>query len=79
MASELAIEARAKKWGNSLGIIIPAEAVARLKIHEGETIRLELRKKGTVLGDMFGSSRSKRETKDILKEVRQSLETKWLR
>ena len=79
MATEMAIEAKAKKWGNSVGIIIPAEAVARLKIHQGETLQLELRKTGSVLRDMFGSSRSRRRTKDILKEVRQSHASKWLK
>ena len=79
MVNEMAIEAKAKKWGNSVGIIIPAEAVARLRIHQGETLQLELRKTGSVLRDMFGSSRSKRKTKDILKEVRQSHGSGWLR
>ena len=79
MENEMAIEAKAKKWGNSVGIIIPADAVARLKIHQGETLQLELRKAGSVLRDMFGSLRSTRETKDILKEVRQSHASKWLK
>ncbi len=79
MVNEIAIEVKAKKWGNSVGIIIPADAVARLKIHQGETLQLDLRKTGSVLRDMFGSLRSKRRTKDILKEVRQSHASKWLK
>ena len=41
-----------KKWGNSLGVIIPAEEVKTLNLKEGEIILLDIKKKEKV--DAFG-------------------------
>jgi len=39
------IEAEAKEWGNSLGIIIPKSLVNKLKIKTGEKILIKIEKK----------------------------------
>ena len=38
------IVARAKKWGSSLGVIIPKDAVDYLGIREDDTVRLKISK-----------------------------------
>lgn len=46
--------ARAKKWGSSLGVVIPSEIVKEEKLHEGDKVIIEIRKKKTVR-EIFGS------------------------
>lgn len=41
----MVIEVKTKKWGNSIGIIIPSEAVERLNIKPEEEITIEIVKK----------------------------------
>ena len=45
----MAIEVRTKKWGNSIGIIIPSETVERFNIKPEEKISVEISKEGNVL------------------------------
>ncbi len=75
----MAIETKTKKWGNSIGVVIPAETVERLKLKPGEQITIDVEKKQNVLKELFGSLRFTRSTKMILEEVREELEGKWLR
>ena len=75
----MAVEVKTKKWGNSIGIVIPIEAVKRLNIKPDEEIVIEIEKKENVLKEMFGSMKFKKSTKQILKEVREELEGKWLK
>lgn len=48
---------KAKRWGSSLGIVIPREAVEEEKIHEGDEVIIEIRKKKTIK-ELFGSIRN---------------------
>ncbi|NCO11033.1 hypothetical protein CO038_04150 [Candidatus Pacearchaeota archaeon CG_4_9_14_0_2_um_filter_39_13] len=75
----MAVEVRTKKWGNSIGIIIPSEAVERLNIKPEEEITIEIEKKGNVLKELFGAVKFKKPTKQLLKEVRKELESRWER
>lgn len=43
-----------RKWGSSLGIIVPAEIVNKEKLKEGEEVVVEIKKKSN-LEDLFGS------------------------
>lgn len=73
------VESKTKKWGNSIGVIIPSDAVERLNIKPEEEIVMEITKKGNVLREMFGKAKFKVSTEKILKEVRKELESKWMR
>jgi len=42
----MAIQVKLKKWGNSLGIIIPSETLKKKKLKEGEEVIVEIEKKG---------------------------------
>jgi len=75
----MTIEVKTKKWGNSIGVVIPIETVDRLGIKEEEEIVIEISKKENALKELFGAIKFKKPTKQILKEAREELEGKWLR
>ncbi len=75
----MAVMVKTKKWGNSIGVIIPSETVERLSIKPEEEIVIEIGKKNSVLKEMFGAMKSKKSTEKILKEARKELESKWLK
>ena len=75
----MAIEVKTKKWGNSIGIIIPSETVEKFNIKPEEEIVIEIGKKSNVLKEMFGTMKSKKSTEQILKEARKDFESKWLK
>ncbi len=50
----MAIQTRLRRWGNSLGIIIPGDVVQEKGLSEGEEIIIEISKKNT-LQELFGS------------------------
>ena len=61
------VATKVKKWGNSLGIIIPAEEIKRVKIKEGDTIDVEVVKKDRVsaFGKYKGIGGFKREEGEL--------------
>ncbi|MEK6922197.1 MAG: hypothetical protein AABX08_00165 [Nanoarchaeota archaeon] len=75
----MAIEAKTKKWGNSIGMIIPIETANKLSLKPEETVIVEITKKENVLKELFGSLKFKKSTEQILKEVRENFEGKWLK
>jgi antitoxin component of MazEF toxin-antitoxin module len=68
----------AKKWGNSMGVILPAEFVRENNIQEGEELDLTLEKKGNVLKELFGALKSKKTSEQVRKEFRKEFESKWM-
>ena len=66
----MAIEVVVKKWGNSVGVILPKELVERESIKENEKVLLEVVKEAN-LGGIFGSLKRKmpgQEFKDMVRE-----------
>lgn len=51
--------AEVRKWGNSLGIIIPKETVEKEHIREKEKIRFIIVRDGDVLSKTFGMVKGK--------------------
>jgi len=74
----MAIEVKTKKWGNSIGIIIPSETVEMLGIKPEERIHIEIGKSSNVLKEMFGTMKSKKTAKQMVDEARKEMESKWL-
>ena len=68
---------KTKKWGNSLGIILPADVVKAERLKEGEIVVVKIERKYNVLKEMFGTVKFKRPTEEILKEVRKEMKSKW--
>ncbi|MBI4141343.1 hypothetical protein HY484_00280 [Candidatus Woesearchaeota archaeon] len=62
------IEVTAKKWGSSIGVVIPVETVEREHIMENEKIKIEIKKAHTAreVWGMFpkGWKKSTQELKD---------------
>ncbi|MEK6812053.1 MAG: hypothetical protein AABX76_00680 [Nanoarchaeota archaeon] len=76
----MALEVKTKKWGNSIGIIIPSEAVEKFNIKPEEKIVIEISKRGNVLQEMFGKGIGKNKSaEEILRRFRkENSESKWL-
>lgn len=74
----MALELKTRQWGHSLGIVIPRETVDELRIKPNEEVLVEIRKRHHPLKELFGSIRFSKPAKQILKEVRRELESKWL-
>lgn len=49
------VETEVKEWGNSLGVIIPAEKVRELKLRKGDKVTVEVITKKRI--DAFGIAR----------------------
>ena len=71
------IKTKVKQWGNSVGIIIPKEAVESMNIKLGESIIVDIKRKEGVLRELSGSMKFK-DSKKLLKEVRKDMESKWM-
>ncbi len=68
------VEAEARKWGNSLGIIIPNEVVEREGIREHEKVNLLLvRDSRKTLKELFGKVQLKKSSQKLKDEIRKEL------
>ena len=70
------IETKTKKWGSSLGIIIPKEVVEKENLKQNQNIRIlavETLIK-TKVKDIFGKLKFKRPTQEVLDEVDRDFE-----
>lgn len=75
----MAIEVKTKKWGNSIGVVIPMGAANKLNLHPEEAVVIEITKKENVLKELFGALKSKKSAEQMIKEARKDLESKWLK
>ncbi|MEK6852301.1 MAG: AbrB/MazE/SpoVT family DNA-binding domain-containing protein [Nanoarchaeota archaeon] len=75
------LEAKTKKWGNSLGIIIPKEFAKSEGLKEEEEVRVIIQKKRAVrVKDIFGKLKGwKKPTSQIMKEIDKDLNSKFFR
>jgi|TARA_Y100000310_G_C20656600_1_gene802271 antitoxin component of MazEF toxin-antitoxin module len=62
------VEGKVRKWGRSLGIIIPRDKVKSEGIRENQSIKMIIAKKGNVLRETFGAFKFKKSTEEMLKE-----------
>ncbi|MBI2672361.1 hypothetical protein HYX16_05490 [Candidatus Woesearchaeota archaeon] len=72
------IIAKTKKWGNSIGLIIPKEEAKKMHIGEDQEIGIEVVKKENPLRELFGALKFKKSTEQLIKESRKLLESKWM-
>lgn len=52
MSNMLVIENKAKRWGNSFGIVIPSEVAKKINLKEGQDLVVEIKLKKKI--DAFG-------------------------
>ncbi len=64
------IISKTRKWGSSLGVIIPKEVVKEHKLRENQEIIIEVKPKENPLKELFGSVKLSKPTEQLLKEIR---------
>ena len=66
------LQLKTKKWGNSVGLIIPKKY--SIRPHQEVKVHIEPIKKFTTVKDIFGTFKSKRSTKQIMREIDKELD-----
>ena len=64
------IISKTRKWGSSLGIIIPKKIKDELKLRENQEVFIEIKPKDNPLKELFGSVKLSKPTEQLLKEIR---------
>ena len=68
------ILSKTRRWGSSLGVIIPNKAVKELSLRENEEVIIEIIKKENPLKELFGMGSKDRITKEEFLNIRKILE-----
>ncbi len=69
------IEAKTRRWGSSLGVIIPKELVKEERLQQGQEIRIDiLSRKKTTGADIFGKLKFKKPIQVLLDETDKDFE-----
>jgi len=63
----MAIQTKLRKWGNSVGVVIPNEFLRKNNLREGQEIIIEIVKKNTIK-ELFGSLKDWKIDSQKLKE-----------
>ena len=61
---------KTRKWGSSIGMVIPKKVAKELKIRENQDVIVDIKPKENPLKELFGSARLSKPTEQILKEIR---------
>ena len=69
------IKTIAKKWGSSIGVIIPKEVVEAKKIRENDEIIIEVVKTPLIASEVFGMIRGK--NKKSGQEIKDEMRRGW--
>mgnify|MGYP001558587725 FL=1 len=67
------VKAKARKWGNSIGLVIPRDVVKKENIHPGKYVEILIPKKNNVLKETFGTFKFKKTAQQIKDELRKEL------
>jgi len=71
------IKVKLRKWGNSIGVIIPQETLKSVNKKEGEIIEVLIPvQNDNVLKEMFGTFKFKKPVDKIMKEIDKELDGK---
>ena len=65
------IQTKTRKWGRSIGVVLPIDFVKKNKIKENELISLEIKRKN--IREVFGTSKKVDESlkEEILREIKE--------
>ncbi|HEY5538716.1 MAG TPA: AbrB/MazE/SpoVT family DNA-binding domain-containing protein [Thermoplasmata archaeon] len=61
--------AKAKKWGNSIGLIVPADVVRMEGIRPGDVVDVQIRKRIPSLEELSGTVKLRHNLRDLLREM----------
>ncbi|HLC46295.1 MAG TPA: AbrB/MazE/SpoVT family DNA-binding domain-containing protein [Candidatus Nanoarchaeia archaeon] len=66
---------RTKKWGSSLGVVIPKAMAQQLGLVENQDILIDIEPRTNVLKELFGFAKNKvrKDTERIIHEARKDL------
>jgi antitoxin component of MazEF toxin-antitoxin module len=64
----MAIEVNVKKWGNSMGVLLPRELIRKERIEENDKIFIEVVKKAD-LSDIFGLIKNRKVSGQKFKDM----------
>ncbi len=64
------VAATARRWGNSIGIALPKDAVEKANIKPDETVEVFIHDKKVDISKIFGALKIKTPTQNILDEIR---------
>ncbi len=69
------INGKLRKWGNSLGVIVPLSSVKSEGLKEGEEVKVLIgrEQKRNILRESFGTYKSKKSIEQIMKEMDEEL------
>lgn len=71
-------ETRLKAWGNSIGVVIPKEDIKKEGLHIDQKVKVVITPvKILKVKDIFGKLKLKINTKELLKEVDEELDSKF--
>jgi antitoxin component of MazEF toxin-antitoxin module len=65
----LSVLAKVKKWGNSIGLVIPAEVVKKERIRTGDTVEVVLRRKVPRLDEVGGTVKLRHSLEDLIRKM----------
>jgi len=71
-------KAIAKKWGNSLGLIIPNELIKKENIKQNDELFIDISKKQNIM-HLFGSLKLKESAQQFKDELRSDEKRAWER
>lgn len=67
---------KTKRWGSSLGIVIPKAVVEELHLSENQEVEIEMHAATNPLQELFGFAKRrgiKKSTEEIIRETRKAL------
>ena len=60
---------KAKKWGNSIGLVIPAEVVKKERIRPGDAVELVVRRRVPRLEELGSTLKLNHKLEDLLRNM----------
>jgi len=70
-SEEERLKAGVRKWGHSLGVILPKPITRKLNLREHETVELKIKRRETGLMDLFGTLKFPEPTKKMMKTIKE--------
>lgn len=62
---------RAKKWGNSLGLIVPAAVAHSYNIQDGDYLEVEIRRRVPRPDELSGTWKFRRNLSELIREMKE--------
>ncbi len=64
----ISLKSHIRKWGRSLGVVIPKKFVVKEHIRPNETVEIFIRKRNNPMKETFGTLKFDKSTEEILRK-----------